>query len=137
MADEIEKKPGFVVHKRQQDNNSTSSTPEKKRVVVVKKKNNPSQPQPQAQTSNSANTQKHVVVKKAENPAPVASTENVQKKDKPAQNHSDSNNSNGYNNNRQGNRTFEINSALATGAGFSAFLTTTCFCVFAEFEVCA
>ncbi len=111
MADEIEKKPGFVVHKRQQDNNSTSSTPEKKRVVVVKKKNNPSQPQPQAQTSNSANTQKHVVVKKAENPAPVASTENVQKKDKPAQNHSDSNNSNGYNNNRQGNRTFEINSA--------------------------
>ena len=111
MADEIEKKPGFVVHKRQQDNNSSSSTPEKKRVVVVKKKNNPSQQQPQAQTSNSANTQKHVVVKKAENSAPVASTENVQKKDKPAQNHSDSNNSNGYNNNRQGNRTFEINSA--------------------------
>ncbi len=69
MAEEIEKKPGFVVHKKQQDNtpSTTAVSAEKKRVVVVKKKN----PIPPVQPQTSQPAQKvHVVVKKAETPAP-------------------------------------------------------------------
>ena len=43
MAEENEKKPEFVVHKKQQD--ATPATPEKKRVVVVKRKTNQNQNQ--------------------------------------------------------------------------------------------
>ena len=79
MAEEIEKKPGFVVHKKQQDAAPANASTEKKKVVVVKKKA-PATPQtntqPQAQSGQAtANTQhqKHVVVKKAETAAPAAS----------------------------------------------------------------
>ena len=79
MAEEIEKKPGFVVHKKQQDAAPANASTEKKKVVVVKKKA-PATPQtntqPQAQSGQAAanaQNQKHVVVKKAETAAPVAS----------------------------------------------------------------
>lgn len=70
MAEEIEKKPGFVVHKKQQDNSPAASSNEKKRVVVVKKKNPPA-PQSNATAHGNAQTQNnqkpHVVVKKVDN----------------------------------------------------------------------
>ena len=70
MAEEIEKKPGFVVHKKQQDNSPVASSNEKKRVVVVKKKNPPA-PQSNAPAQGNAQTQNnqkpHVVVKKVDN----------------------------------------------------------------------
>ena len=79
MAEEIEKKPGFVVHKKQQDAAPANASTEKKKVVVVKKKA-PATPQtntqPQAQSGQAtanAQNQKHVVVKKAETAAPAAS----------------------------------------------------------------
>ena len=79
MAEEIEKKPGFVVHKKQQDAAPANASTEKKKVVVVKKKA-PATPQtntqPQAQSGQAtanAQNQKHFVVKKAETAAPAAS----------------------------------------------------------------
>ena len=79
MAEEIEKKPGFVVHKKQQDAAPANASTEKKKVVVVKKKA-PATPQtntqPQAQSGQAAanaQNQKHVVVKKAETATPAAS----------------------------------------------------------------
>ncbi|MCR5495380.1 MAG: translation initiation factor IF-2 [Treponema sp.] len=68
MAEEIEKKQAFVVHKKQPENNTASSNAApKKKVVVIKKKtgNNPSP------------VSKKVVVKKtdAENKSEVADTE--------------------------------------------------------------
>ena len=70
MADELNTKPGFVVHKKQQ---STSSAPaaapnEKKRVVVVKKKNPQSQNNATVPPKTPVEQKKdvHVVVKKAE-----------------------------------------------------------------------
>ena len=78
MAEENEKKPGFVVHKKQQDAAPANTSTEKKKVVVVKKKA-PATPQtntqPQAQSGQAAanaQNQKHVVVKKAETAAPAA-----------------------------------------------------------------
>ena len=76
MAEENEKKPGFVVHKKQQDS-APASAPEKKKVVVVKKKapaapQTNTQPQNQANSNGQAQAQKHVVVKKAETAAPAA-----------------------------------------------------------------
>lgn len=76
MAEENEKKPGFVVHKKQQDS-APASAPEKKKVVVVKKKapaapQTNTQPQNQANSNGQAQAQKHVVVKKAETTAPAA-----------------------------------------------------------------
>ncbi len=75
MAEENEKKPGFVVHKKQQDS-APASAPEKKKVVVVKKKapaapQTNTQPQNQANSNGQAQAQKHVVVKKAETAAPA------------------------------------------------------------------
>ena len=73
MAEEIEKKPGFVVHKKQQEA-TPASAPEKKRVLVVKKKAPAPQPQAKqpAQNQASANgngAQKaRVVVKKVDSP---------------------------------------------------------------------
>ena len=62
MAEENEKKPEFVVHKKQPESASVAASgnsPEKKKVVVVKKKN-PAQ--------NQANAQKvHIGVKKTDN----------------------------------------------------------------------
>ena len=65
MADELEKKPEFVVHKKQQDV-APASSGEKKKVVVVKKK-----PAAPASASNAqpAPAKSHVVVKKAETPS--------------------------------------------------------------------
>ena len=81
MAEENEKKPGFVVHKKQQDTAPASASTEKKKVVVVKKKapaNPQTNTQPQGAASNAASGtgtnaggQKHVVVKKNENASPV------------------------------------------------------------------
>ena len=76
MAEENEKKPGFVVHKKQLDS-APAAAPEKKKVVVVKKKapaapQTNTQPQNQANSNGQAQAQKHVVVKKAEPAAPAA-----------------------------------------------------------------
>ncbi len=76
MAEENEKKPGFVVHKKQHDS-APAAAPEKKKVVVVKKKapaapQTNTQPQNQANSNGQAQAQKHVVVKKAEPAAPAA-----------------------------------------------------------------
>jgi len=65
MAEENEKKPGFVVHKKQQDAAPANASTEKKKVVVVKKKT-PANPQTNTQP------QKHVVVKKNETAAVVS-----------------------------------------------------------------
>ncbi len=70
MAEEIEKKPGFVVHKKQQEtpaketvSKDTAATTEKKRVVVVKKKAAPAA----APAKNASdNAKKNIVVKKSE-----------------------------------------------------------------------
>ena len=81
MAEENEKKPGFVVHKKQQDAAPASASTEKKKVVVVKKKapaNPQTNTQPQGAGSSSGSgaaaganngAQKHVVVKKNDNAA--------------------------------------------------------------------
>ena len=74
MAEENEKKPEFVVHKKQPESASTVSSgnsPEKKKVVVVKKKN-PAQ--------NQANAQKvHIGVKKTDNAASMNPVKNQEK----------------------------------------------------------
>ena len=73
MAEESEKKPGFVVHKKAQTQPAaqTPSAPEKKRVVVVRK--NPSQGSaPEASKNDVAKKNPvKVVVKKAEGQAPA------------------------------------------------------------------
>ena len=74
MAEENEKKPEFVVHKKQPESASTVSSgnsPEKKKVVVVKKKN-PAQ--------NQANAQKvHIGVKKTDDAASMNPVKNQEK----------------------------------------------------------
>ncbi|MCR4580184.1 MAG: translation initiation factor IF-2 [Treponema sp.] len=104
MAEENEKKPGFVVHKKQQDS-APASAPEKKRVLVVKKKTAPAQGNAAQQTQNQASangngTQKaRVVIKKVENTPAQAKQES--KSDTPkSQQRQDSR-----------PRTFELNSA--------------------------
>ena len=71
MADEVEKKPGFVVHKKVQGTApsaaQTPSAPEKKRIVVVKKKPQQNQPSQNADSAKKGGVQ--VVVKKAEQTA--------------------------------------------------------------------
>ncbi len=107
MAEELEKKPGFVVHKKQQE--TPASTPEKKKVVVVKKK----APLPTPNGGQTNNEQKptgqkpHVVVKKAEN-----STEkpaNTKPAPNSTQNSNTRNNFSRNDNNKP--RTFELNSS--------------------------
>ncbi|MDE6349965.1 MAG: hypothetical protein K2K67_03040, partial [Treponemataceae bacterium] len=52
MADEVEKKPGFVLNKKKSDApaaKSAARTPEKKKVVIIKKKNPPMDGKPQGQ----------------------------------------------------------------------------------------
>ncbi|MCI5607108.1 MAG: translation initiation factor IF-2 [Treponema sp.] len=64
MAEELEKKPAIVVHKKQNENGTQSATSDqKKKVVVVKRKSVPNAPSP----APASDTQKKVVVKKAEN----------------------------------------------------------------------
>ena len=74
MAEENEKKPEFVVHKKQAESASVAASgnsPEKKKVVVVKKKN-PAQ--------NQANAQKvHIGVKKTDNAASMNPVKNQEK----------------------------------------------------------
>ncbi|EID85435.1 translation initiation factor IF-2 [Treponema sp. JC4] len=73
MAEESEKKPGFVVHKKAQTQPAASApaAPEKKRVVVVRK--NPAQNAPQDPSKNDGAKKSpvKVVVKKAEGQAPA------------------------------------------------------------------
>ena len=70
MAEDIEKKPKFVVHKKQSDstpaansNASSNGTGEKKKVVIVKRK---VAPQPAAKPAETPKKDVHVVVRKAE-----------------------------------------------------------------------
>ncbi|MBR1640502.1 MAG: translation initiation factor IF-2 [Treponema sp.] len=105
MAEENEKKPGFVVHKKQQDS-APASAPEKKRVLVVKKKapapqgNNQQQTQNQASANANGSQKPRVVVKKVDAPAPAKQEQkNVQQKTQ-QQSRQDSR-----------PRTFELNSA--------------------------
>ena len=74
MAEENEKKPEFVVHKKQPESANVAASgnsPEKKKVVVVKKKN-PAQ--------NQANAQKvHIGVKKTDNAASMNPVKNQEK----------------------------------------------------------
>lgn len=85
MAEENEKKPGFVVHKKQSDNAQPNavSTTAKKKVVVVKKK-----------TASSDNQQKgdapkkdgvRVVVKRQGAPAPSDAAEKSEQRENPAE----------------------------------------------------
>ena len=87
MAEELEKKPEFVVHKKQSDN--SPSTTEKKRVVVVKKKVVVNQQgngtANTANVKNSTDSQKHVVVKKAE-PSAEVKEEAAAEKSQPKEN---------------------------------------------------
>ncbi len=106
MAEELEKKPGFVVHKKQQE--TPASTPEKKKVVVVKKKAPlPTQNGAQNNEQKPTGQKPHVVVKKAEN-----STEKPTNT-KPAQNSTqNSNTRNNFSRNDNNKpRTFELNSS--------------------------
>ena len=86
MAEELEKKPGFVVHKKQAEA-APAQAPEKKRVVVVKKKP-VAQPAPNAapaaSTKPAAETPKHVVVKKADAPAETQEKPAAPSQEKPA-----------------------------------------------------
>ena len=120
MAEESEKKPEFVIHKKQPESGSTPAT--KKRVVVVKKSSAP------AAADNSSETQKRaavrVVVKQKDSdvqkqvqqtpvqpqPKPVQKTDkadfaqkNTAKVSRSQQNKSDDR--------REQNKTFELNSA--------------------------
>lgn len=85
MAEEIEKKPGFVVHKRQSDNaqSNAASTTVKKKVVVVKKKtasasDNPQKGEPPKKDG------VRVVVKRPGAPAPSDTVEKPEQHEKPA-----------------------------------------------------
>ena len=103
MAEESEKKPEFVVHKKQGE----SSSSEKKRVVVVKKKAAPQKP---SNNSESPRTEKNVrvVVKKQEQKDAVAPEKSAKPNEaapaKPAS-------QNQKTDNRPQRRTFEINTA--------------------------
>ena len=103
MAEESEKKPEFVVHKKQGE----SSSSEKKRVVVVKKKAAPQKP---SNNSESPRSEKNVrvVVKKQEQKDAVAPEKSAKPNEaapaKPAS-------QNQKTDNRPQRRTFEINTA--------------------------
>ena len=103
MAEESEKKPEFVVHKKQGE----ASSSEKKRVVVVKKKAAPQKP---SNNSESPRTEKNVrvVVKKQEQKDAVAPEKSAKPNEaapaKPAS-------QNQKTDNRPQRRTFEINTA--------------------------
>ena len=103
MAEESEKKPEFVVHKKQGE----ASSSEKKRVVVVKKKAAPQKP---SNNSESPRTEKNVrvVVKKQEQKDSAAPEKSAKPNEaspaKPAS-------QNQKTDNRPQRRTFEINTA--------------------------
>ena len=103
MAEESEKKPEFVVHKKQGE----ASSSEKKRVVVVKKKAAPQKP---SNNSESPRTEKNVrvVVKKQEQKDSAAPEKSAKPNEaapaKPAR-------QNQKTDNRPQRRTFEINTA--------------------------
>ena len=103
MAEESEKKPEFVVHKKQGE----SSSSEKKRVVVVKKKTTPQKP---SNNSESPRAEKNVrvVVKKQEQKDAVAPEKSAKPAEtaqaKPAAQNQKADN-------RPQRRTFEINTA--------------------------
>ena len=101
MAEESEKKPEFVVHKKQ----SESPSSEKKRVVVVKKK--PAQKPGNNAENPRAEKNVRVVVKKQEQ-KDGAATEKPVKNGEPA---AKSSNQNQKTENRPQRRTFEINTA--------------------------
>ena len=113
MADENEKKPEFVVHKKQHTEPSSStnhnaSATEKKRVVYVKRKNNQvSQGNSGNGQSSAGKTQKpHIVVKAVDSHnANGPKTDRVEHSD----NRNNSQRPQGRNDNRP--RTFELNSA--------------------------
>ena len=79
MAEELEKKPEFVVHKKQQDSNPNNPTNngsgEKKKVVVLKRKpaSGPAQSQKTAKPAADQGKKEgvRVLVKKPETPAPA------------------------------------------------------------------
>ncbi len=71
MADEVEKKPGFVLNKKKSDApaaKSAAHAPEKKKVVIIKKKNPPTDGKPQGQGG------VRPVVKKSAPPASAGQT---------------------------------------------------------------
>ncbi|MCQ2590550.1 MAG: translation initiation factor IF-2 [Treponema sp.] len=112
MAEELEKKPEFVVHKKQQETQNASKTqaPEKKKVVVVKKKPVPVQNNAGKVPADGQKKDVHPIVKKQDesnNSAPAAETK------KPEGNRPEGNSSynQGQKNERPENRrtTFELN----------------------------
>ena len=68
MADEVEKKPGFVLNKKKSEApvSKPAAAPEKKKVVIVKKKNPAPENKPQANV--------RPVVKKVAPAAPAGQT---------------------------------------------------------------
>ena len=103
MAEESEKKPEFVVHKKQGE----SSSSEKKRVVVVKKKTTPQKP---SNNSESPRAEKNVrVVVKKQEQKDAAAPEKSAKPAETAQAKPAAQNQKA--DNRPQRRTFEINTA--------------------------
>ena len=79
MAEESEKKPGFVVHKKAQSPQPAASAPaapEKKRVVVVRKNTSQNASQDPSKNEGAKKNPVKVVVKKAE---PQAAAEKPEK----------------------------------------------------------
>ena len=95
MADENEKKPEFVVHKKQPES-VNAGTSEKKKVIVIKKKNaspNQTNTQNTQNVQGSQNVQKvHVGVKKSDNVASENNTQQQKQEKNPVQQSSDMSN---------------------------------------------
>ena len=113
MAEELDKKPGFVVHKKQQENNSNAQATQKKKVVVKTRKTSAV-----SQNNESVKKDVHPVVKKTEeNASNQSSSERKIASAKPESTSSQTTtsvnaaNANGAKNNSNENRktTFELN----------------------------
>ncbi len=97
MADEVEKKPGFVLNKKKSETPVTkpAAAPEKKKVVIVKKKNPVPESKPQANV--------RPVVKKVAPAAPAGQNASASQPQNQTQNRSEAK--------PRSTTTFEINSA--------------------------
>ena len=99
MADEVEKKPGFVLNKKKSDAPAAkpAGAPEKKKVVIVKKKN----PAPENKPQKQGNVRP--VVKKAVSATPAGQKPSASQNQSQPQNRSESK--------PRSTTTFELNSA--------------------------
>ncbi|MBQ7159051.1 MAG: translation initiation factor IF-2 [Treponema sp.] len=109
MADEVEKKPGFVLNKKKAEAPAAkpAAAPEKKKVVIVKKKNPSAESKPQAQTN------VRPVVKKVAPAAPAGQNASASQNQNQSQNQPQTQNQapNRSESKPRSTTTFEINSA--------------------------